>query len=300
MKILTTTLALLLLSASTSIAQDTAAQVTQTEATSETLEMPDMALYRFRCGNILVSDLNIFSDTEAYTGKQKELTVSCYVIKKDDNILLWDTGLPSGLAENPDGMVSGAFTLKLKETITQQLAKISLTPDQITHIGLSHAHFDHAGNVDMFKNATLIIQQAEYNFLTQTPEDARVHHADPAHLSYFLDEKNKEQLQIINGDANLFGDGSVKAISLPGHTPGQMALKVTLPESGVYILSGDQWHFNENRQHNGVPTFNYNRADTLASSDKLNRIIKNTNATLLIQHELADEEKTPALPAYLK
>ncbi len=119
-------------------------------------------------------------------------------------------------------------------------------------------------------------------------------------MSYFLTDENKEKVRTLSGDEDLFGDGSLKVINLPGHTPGHMALKVTLPESGVFILSGDQWHFNENRRHNGVPSFNYDRADTLASSDKLEKLIKNTGATLIIQHEVKDISKTPELPDGLK
>lgn len=256
-------------------------------------------LYRLDCGSVDVIDLNVFSDTDQYVGQSKNLTVSCYLINKGDNWLLWDTGLNGSIAEKPEGLTSGPFVLKVKETLPQQLAKINLKPEDITHVALSHSHFDHSGNVNLFSKAALIIQQAEYETLVNTPELAGKYHMDASNFDYFLKEENKAQLNIISGDTDLFGDGSVKAISLPGHTPGHMALKLRLPKTGVVFLSGDQWHFDENRMFDGVPSFNYNRSDTISSSDKLNRLVANTQGTLIIQHEAKDIEKIPAFPAYL-
>lgn len=258
----------------------------------------EMTLHRLYCGDIHVSFLNAFSDTDNYTGQEKSLTDSCYVVKSGDNILLWDTGLSESIADKEGGISSPPFTLTVKSKITDELAKIGLKPEDITHVGISHAHFDHTGNANLFTNATLVIQKIEWDTLKNAPEIAEKHHMPLDSLSIFLNDESK--VKIIDGDADLFGDGSVKAISLPGHTPGHMALKVTLPESGVYILSGDQWHFNENHENNGVPTFNYDRADTLSSSDKLDKLIKNTGATLIIQHEPKDISKIPELPEGLK
>ena len=103
----------------------------------------------------------------------------------------------------------------------------------------------------------------------------------------------------LKGDADIFGDGSVKAISLPGHTPGHMALQIELPEAGTVFLSGDQWHFTENHMNNGVPVFNFNRADTLAASHRLNGLIRNTHGKLIIQHEVKDNATLPLIPEYL-
>ena len=258
----------------------------------------DMTMYRLYCGDIHVSYLNAFSDTDEYTGQEKHLTDSCYIIKKGDKVLLWDTGLSESIADKEGGVSSPPFTLTVKSKITDELAKVGLTPSDITHVGISHAHFDHTGNANLFKNATLIIQKTEWDTLRNNPEVATKFHMPADALSTFLNDESK--VRVIDRDTDLFDDGSVKAISLPGHTPGHMALKVTLPESGVYILSGDQWHFHENHESNGVPTFNYDRADTLSSSDKLDNLIKNTNATLIIQHEPKDISKIPELPEGLK
>jgi glyoxylase-like metal-dependent hydrolase (beta-lactamase superfamily II) len=97
------------------------------------------------------------------------------------------------------------------------------------------------------------------------------------------------------GDVDVFGDGSVVAMNLPGHTPGHMALLVKLA-SGPVLLSGDLYHSDEARVKKGIPPFNTSRADTLASIDRFERVAKNLGAKVIIQHEPADIAKLPAFP----
>lgn len=100
-------------------------------------------------------------------------------------------------------------------------------------------------------------------------------------------------------NADLFGDGSLKTIHTPGHTPGSMALLVNFRKSGPYILSGDQWHFTENHERRQVPTWNYDHDHTITSGKKLDDVISAMHATLVIQHEPADNVKLPKLPGFL-
>lgn len=271
-----------------------------TYITKPTNTAVETAMYRLNCGDIHVFDLNVFSDTDEFVGQEKDLTVSCYLIKHGAHWLLWDTGLPNELAEKENGTTAGAFKLEVKKTLKDQLSQIGLTPDDITHVGISHGHFDHTGNVNMFKNATLIIQKAELDFITNHTEEAKSYYMDIEKISYFLEEDHLDQIRTLKGDTDLFGDGTLKAITLPGHTPGHMALMVKLKDSGTFVLSGDQWHFSDNHDVNGVPSFNYDRADTLASSAKLNALIKNNHAKLIIQHEQKDVNTLPVFPAFIK
>lgn len=267
-------------------------------AKTETPPAHDVRLYRLDCGDMTVTDLNVFSDTDAYMGKTKDLVVSCYLIKHDDDWVLWDTGLPANTPKTPD-LAAAPFRLSLKETIPQQLAKLGLEPEDITYVAISHGHFDHTGQANAFPKAKLIIQKAEYEFMSASPEKAMAYHMDSALISNYIGPDSAEKLMLLSGDTDLFGDGTLKALTLPGHTPGHMALLVNLHTAGPVVLSGDQWHFTENHRANGVPTFNYNRADTLASSDRLNKLLKNRRAKLVIQHDPRDNAKLPPLPEYL-
>lgn len=261
---------------------------------------PELRLYRLACGEITVPDLNVFSDTDAYIGQSKDLVVSCYLIKHGEDWILWDTGLPEATPRAKDPNSKSAFVPALPETIPEQLAKIGVKPEDIDYVAISHGHFDHTGTANAFVNAKLIIQKTEYDFMTKEIEAAKATHMDPAFISNYAGEGADSKVMLLNGDTDIFGDGTMKAVRLPGHTPGHMALLLNLPESGPVVLSGDQWHFHENHKSNGVPSFNYDRADTLASSDKLNRLIENHRARLIIQHEAKDNEALPKLPEYLK
>jgi len=89
-------------------------------------------------------------------------------------------------------------------------------------------------------------------------------------------------------------------LATPGHTPGHRALMVKLPQSGTFILSGDAVHFRENYETNGVPWFNFDRSQTLASMDRIRKLLANTKGTLIIQHDARDIQKLPAFPAGAK
>ena len=101
-------------------------------------------------------------------------------------------------------------------------------------------------------------------------------------------------------DKDVFGDGSVMIIGTPGHTPGHTSLLVRLKEKGPVMLIGDLSHFQENYDGNGVPTFNTDRAQTLASIDRVKKIAANLKATVIIQHDQRDLGKLPAFPAAAK
>ena len=84
-------------------------------------------------------------------------------------------------------------------------------------------------------------------------------------------------------------------LDMPGHTPGHYSLLVRLA-SGPVLLTGDLYHFTEQVENRGVPPFNHDRADTLASMDRFDRIARNLRARPIIQHEPADIRKLPAFP----
>jgi N-acyl homoserine lactone hydrolase len=101
------------------------------------------------------------------------------------------------------------------------------------------------------------------------------------------------------GDVDIFHDGRVVMLDTPGHTPGHNALLVRL-QSGNVLLTGDLYHFTEQVAIKGVPPFNTDRADTLASMDRFDKIARNLNAKVIIQHEPADIAKLPRFPLSAK
>jgi glyoxylase-like metal-dependent hydrolase (beta-lactamase superfamily II) len=101
-------------------------------------------------------------------------------------------------------------------------------------------------------------------------------------------------------DKDVFGDGTVVMLGTPGHTPGHHCLMVKLPSGRTVILSGDMAHFKENYDSNGVPIFNVDRSQSVASIDRIRKIVTNLKAEFIIQHDARDVEKLPVFPAAAK
>lgn len=250
---------------------------------------PAMKLWRLDCGEINFKQYGaFFSDTYQYPAGPKKLVASCYLIQHGSEYLLWDTGLPDTLVGRSYELE--AMTLTMNRSIVDQLKQLGVKPEDVSTVGISHWHFDHVGQAPNFPNARLLIGKEDTAILRQTPppdeDSAKV-------LTHWLNGAGK--LEEVGRDHDVFGDGKVVMLFLPGHTPGHHALLVRLA-SGPVLLSGDQYHFIEQVAARGVPPFNDNRADTLASHDRFDGIARNLGAKVVIQHEPADIPKLPAFP----
>ena len=217
-----------------------------------------------------------FSDTYAYGDKKILFVFSCYLIKHGDEYMLWDTGHAMTM---PD--------VAPKVSLVDQLAKGNLKPDQIKYVGISHYHADHTGQVASFPKATLLIGAKEWEAIT-SPKPAQGVNYKP--FEGWIKGDNKVEPQPL--DKDVFGDGSVIMLRTPGHTPGHSSLLVKVSQKGPVILTGDAVHFRENYDSDGVPAFNYDRAETLASIERLKKIAANLKATVVIQHDARDVDKT--------
>jgi len=254
-------------------------------------DAPAVELWRLDCGKILVEDLNDFSDTYAYSGQSKVLVASCYLIRHGDQYMLWDSGLPKsdrGLPLQGSGAKGETFTA----TIAEQLATIGVLPVRVSIMGISHYHFDHTGQAEDFPQARLLMGQGDVQAL-RVADNPRA-----APVAQWL--KGAGQLEEVVGDKDVFGDGSVVMLDLPGHTPGHHGLLVKLPIAGYVLLSGDVAHFRENYESNGLPAWNTDRAQTLASLDRVRRLVANRHALLILQHEPNDVGKLPIFPRSLR
>jgi N-acyl homoserine lactone hydrolase len=250
----------------------------------------DVKLWRLDCGTIQVNNLDLFSDTYSYVGQKRQLTASCYLIRHGADYMLWDTGLPAALkgAKLDD---KAPISPTLTQTLAEQLAALKVEPKQIAMVGISHYHFDHLGQAAEFPQAKLLIGKPDYEVLKSESLPFAV---DPSLLTPWL--KNGAPVEEVSGDKDLYGDGSVVMLSMPGHTPGSYALLVRLAKKGAVLLSGDVVHFEEQFEAQGVPGFNFDRAESLASMDRLQTMAKALKATLVVQHDANDIAKLPAFP----
>lgn len=257
------------------------------QADKPAVARPDLALWRLDCGTLENADFAAFSDTGRYDGQKRTLVVSCYLIKHGEDYLLWDAGLDGKLEGKPRRDAWG--TLRLDRRIVPQLARIGVTPAQVKFVGISHYHDDHTGQANDFPGATLLIGAGDWAVSKSAEGERR----SPGQ---FAPWKAGGKVDAVEGDKDVFGDGSVTMLALPGHTPGHHGLLVKLPKTGSVLLSGDQFHSSESLKYSQVPSFNTDRADTLASIARFNEIAVTMRATVIIQHEPADIAKLSAFP----
>jgi len=169
------------------------------------------------------------------------------------------------------------------KTLASQLEQLGVKPADIKIVAVSHTHPDHVGNVEMFPQSMLLVQKAEYEW----PGANNAPRFKPEH-----------PVTKLEGDKDVFGDGSVTIISTPGHTPGHQSLLVKLPKTGALLLSGDAVHFKSNWDNRGVPAGNTGQDETRASMQKMADIMAREKAQLWINHDKAQRDTLKMSPEF--
>ncbi len=261
-----------------------------------TTPAPAIELYAMDCGHAQFGDVGMFADDHSLDGQSRDLIVPCYLIRHPDGDLIWDTGLPEAIADMPNGFTPQSFPahFTVPTKLSAQLAQLSLTPADIEYVSFSHMHSDHSGNGAMFAASTWIVDPEERAVMFSAEARAG---EDFANYSQ-LENAQTRQLER-DTDFDVFGDGSVTIIQTPGHTPGHTVLMVNLANAGPVLLTGDLWHLAESRERRLVPSFNADRAQTLASMDKVEALAARTDARVIRQHVPADFAALPQFPAAL-
>ena len=251
-----------------------------------------LRLYVLNCGMIEVLDLSVFQPGIG-KGEHKTLTDSCYLVVHPKGTMMWDAGLPDALAQKPEGMTfMNTFVMRMPQTLASQLKEIGYAPESINKLGISHFHGDHVGNVGLFSKAQLLIQKEEY---------AAAFGTEPG--KYGFDPSSYASLKLnpvmqLEGDYDVYGDGTVVIKRMVGHTPGHQALFLKLPKSGNILLSGDLAHYTDNWEHMRVPSFNFNKEQSIKSMEDTAKFLKDNNAVLWIQHDLEQNAGIKHVPAY--
>ena len=254
-------------------------------------------LFRLDCGRSVANDESVWTPGEN-VGRRVEFSSTCWLIKRGSQWLLWDSGVPESAHNDPQGWstLPKLIVYHLDKTLTDQLAEIGLKPGDITHVAISHTHGDHIGNMGLFPASTILMQRAEYDWINSgNGSNDNVNQLMALARKLLGTPKN---LRLIDGDADVFGDGSVALVSTPGHTPGHQSLLVHLKNSGFIILSGDVVHTEENFKKGVVPSLNTNKEESIASMDKIRLMIATYNAKLFINHDKKETDTLKLIPAF--
>ena len=249
----------------------------------------DLHAYVLDCG-YADGDFSWLSDEGRFEGETGRLSNPCFLIRHPDGDLLWEAGLPAALHE--DGpQETDLATIGVDEPLIPQLARLGVSPSDIEYLALSHYHIDHAGQPEAAEGATWLVHRADHEVVA-TGESGE-HDADFAPLRAMT-------AAVFEGERDVFGDGRVRIVPAPGHTPGHSVLFLDLPETGPVVLSGDLWHRAESRTQRAVPGYNASREETLASMDRVEAMIAETGARLVIQHEADDYAALPKPPEAMR
>ncbi len=265
-------------------------------------------LYVFDCGTLYVADVSRFQLKKEEVANI-DLSVPCFLISHPKGTLIWDTGAVADTAWTPKGdrmwnlpaipvdvhlaLPDGQQRdLTVRRRLGPQLAETGYSTGMIDYLVLSHYHYDHTANANEFAGATWLVRQVEREAMFANKPPATT---DPQTYSKLRDGKTKI---ITTNDYDVFGDGTVVIKFAPGHTPGHQVLYVKLVHTGGVVLSGDLYHYAEERTLGRVPTIDFNRDQTRASRAAIEAFLKQTRAQLWIQHDLAGNAKLKKSPAY--
>ncbi|WP_267211281.1 N-acyl homoserine lactonase family protein [Chelatococcus asaccharovorans] len=259
-------------------------------AYASAVESNSIQLWRLDCGEILLNDASPLADNGVLRGQRRMLSNSCYLIRHNRHFLLWDAGLSMSFLGrvHDDNPVSAT----LARSLPSQLAEIGVQPNQIDIIAISHYHFDHVGQAGLFPQARLLISERDWAALGnhRTPFGS-----DRDALAHWLDGHGK--VEQIRQSLEIFKDGSVIVLNLPGHTPREQALLVKLPQTGPVILTGDVAHLEQQLIDRNIPTWNTDRVASLKSMGRLVGIANRFHAKIIVPHDPGDVSKLALFPA---
>lgn len=245
-------------------------------------------LYALDGGRLHVAgtDAVELADDGAYEGRTIDMPVPCFLIRHPAGDLMWDTGMSRSRTDLGDWATPGA-------SLVDQLRALGVAPGDVRYLSVSHGHWDHSGNAGLFAGSTWIVNPDERALMFDDEN-----RASPSMEDYGALEGADALL--VSDDHDVFGDGTVVIIQAPGHTSGHTVLLVRLADAGPILLSGDLWHQAESRRDRRMPVYNTSRAQTLASMDRVEALVAETGARVVVQHELADYESLRRLPLGLR
>jgi N-acyl homoserine lactone hydrolase len=247
-------------------------------------------LYIFDLGWLKARDPKVLSDRGVTVA---DMSVVAYLIVHPRGTQLWDSGtIPDALVK-PEGTTRAT----VYKTLAGQLAGIGYKPSDIAYLALLHMHYDHSANANACAGSTWLVQRPER--AAMFPDTPPKNPIDPAVVEKFSALRTAKTT-ILDGDYDVFGDGSVVIISTPGHTPGHQSLFVNLAKYGPLVLSGDLYHYPAERTLRDFLPFGGRGDDAqeATSKAKVEALVNRKGATLWIQHDIINDRHLNMSPAF--
>jgi len=259
-----------------------------------------LRLYVLDCGAIHVAD------TARYELRREEvetstLSVACFLIVHPKGSLIWDVGaVPDSEWQStgksvvhqlslPDGQTRDIL---LRRALGEQLSEVGYPPSKIRYVALSHYHYDHTANANLFAESTWLVRPVERDAMFATPAPGTTRPETYSRM------RNAKTILIETDQYDIFGDASVIIKFAPGHTPGHQMLFIRLKNTGPVLLSGDLYHFPQEKTLNRFPVFEFDKGQTRRTRLELDDFLKTTGASLWIQHDFIANGKLRKAPEF--
>ena len=228
-------------------------------------------------------------------GQMITIPVPSYLITHPKGNVIFDTGVHCSVMQDPvarlGAAVANSFASRSKpgEEIVGQLAQFKLTPNDITYVINSHFHFDHCGGNEFFPQSTILVQKNELH-AARDPELNKKTNFDPK------DWDHKLHYQAVDGELDLFGDGTLVLFPTHGHTPGHQSLRVQVTKGTDIVITGDACYTKSNMDQNLLPLVATDREEMYRSLGKLRDLRDKAGATILYGHDPDQWKEIPHAP----
>ena len=210
------------------------------------------------------------------------LPIPSFLVEHDDGLLLLDAGLDPRGADDPEatfGEVGRQITYAPEQRVDRQVEALGFATSDVTHVVVSHVHFDHTGGLRLFPDAVFLLGAGDRpSVLGEEDEIARPEDLAPTRDFAWT---------FLDGDHDVFGDGSVVVLAMPGHTPGNTSLLVRLPRRTI-LLSADTAHLHSALESPAPMGADTDRDAAVRSLERLNRVAAEHDAQVWVGHDPDD------------
>ena len=250
-----------------------------------------LRLYIFDCGVIHTTNGDSYSLKKEEMGST-EMSIPCILVAHPKGTLMWDNGDIPDRAFPPGGGRATLGVVTQDKPLLPQMAAAGYAPSDITYLSMSHYHGDHVANANAFAGATWLVRKVERDRMFSSEPITR------SPLENYSELKNSKTILIDKDEYDVFGDGTVVIKSTPGHTPGHNVLFLKLKKTGPVVLSGDLYHYPEERTLKRLPVAEFNKEQTAASRADLEVFLKKTGAQLWIEHDIIGNARLKKAPEF--